>query len=124
MLIVLFFRVNISSFIVSVVLFSGISILLNPLLLMVGDSVLSSGDLTALWTSFYNTSLGQLSQFYHSLTMGGFVVGLVLAIPILFLTRFIVVQYREKIMAWINKLKIIQALKGSSLFQFYQSIGS
>ncbi|TDF38315.1 TIGR03546 family protein [Alteromonadaceae bacterium M269] len=124
LLIVLFFRVNIASFIVSVAVFGAISILLNPVLLLVGDNLLSSESLIALWTGFYNTSIGHLSQFYHSSTMGGLAIGLLLAVPLLFFSRFIVVQYREKIMTWVNKLKIVEVIKSSRFFQIYESIGS
>jgi uncharacterized protein (TIGR03546 family) len=124
LLLVLFFRVNIASFIVSTCLFSAISLLLNPLILMVGDSLLTSEGLTPLWVTLYNTSIGQLSQFYHSQTMGGLGLGLLLSIPILLGSRVAVIQYREKLMAWINKLKIVEALKGSNLYQLYQNMGS
>jgi uncharacterized protein (TIGR03546 family) len=124
LLIVLFFRVNIASFIVSVIMFSALSFILNPLILMTGDSLLTAEGLMPLWIAFYNTSIGQLSQFYHSLTLGGFVVSILLAIPVLLTSRVIVVQYREKIMAWVNKLKVVEMLKSSSIYQLYQSMGS
>jgi uncharacterized protein (TIGR03546 family) len=124
LLLVLFFRVNIASFIVSVVMFSALSLILNPLILMAGDSLLVAERLMPIWTWLYNTPLGQLSQFYHSLTMGGLTIGLLLAIPILLISRLVVIQYREKIMAWVNKLKVVQVLKSSSLFQLYQSMES
>lgn len=124
LLIVLFFRVNVASFIVSVIVFGALSFAINPLILMAGDSLLTAEGLTPIWTGLYNTSVGQLSQFYHSQTLGGFVVGLLLALPVLLVSRIIVIQYREKVMAWINKLKIVQMLKSTRLFQLYQSMGS
>ncbi|WP_416307943.1 DUF2062 domain-containing protein [Neptunicella sp. SCSIO 80796] len=121
--VVLFLRINLASFLASIVFFSGIAWLFDPLMASVGENVLTASSWQDSWTTLFNSSLGQLSQFNHTLTMGGFLVSLLLAPIVLILSRFIVLQYRQRIMTWVNKLKIMQAFKASKLYQLYLNIG-
>lgn len=120
--IVLFFRVNLTTFLVSFTLFSGIAYILDPGMLSLGESLLTNPDLQSTWTVLYNTSIGQLSQFFHTLTLGSLVLSIILAPLVLVASKVLIVQYRQRIMAWVNKLKIVQFLKSSRLFQLYQDI--
>ncbi|WP_166422102.1 DUF2062 domain-containing protein [Paraglaciecola sp. 20A4] len=121
--IVLFLRVNLSTFLLAYALFSGFTLLLNPMMADIGESLLTSTDLTGLWTSLYNSTFGQLTQFYHTLTLGSLLFSLILAPFILVISKILVVQYRVRFMQWINKLKIVQFLKGSRIYQIYQTLG-
>ncbi|WP_158768531.1 DUF2062 domain-containing protein [Paraglaciecola sp. L1A13] len=121
--IVLFLRVNLSTFLLAYALFSGFTLLLNPMMADIGESLLTSPGLTGLWTSLYNSTFGQLTQFYHTLTLGSLLFSLILAPFILILSKVLVVQYRVRFMQWINKLKIVQFLKGSRIYQIYQTLG-
>jgi uncharacterized protein (TIGR03546 family) len=76
--IVLFFRVNISAFIVSWTAFALISIPLGTVFSEFGASILNAPAMQASWTAFYNTYLGQLTQFYHTLTIGSLIISLIL----------------------------------------------
>jgi len=120
---VLFFRINLSTFILSWGVFSAISYLLSATMVGIGESLLSNPNLVATWTLLYNTSIGQLTQFYHTLTLGSLVLSLILSPFILVVSKILIVQYRERLMVWVNKLKIIQFIKGSTLYQLYQALG-
>lgn len=121
--IVLFLRVNLTTFILAYGLFSGLTYVLNPLMADIGESLLTKPGLSSSWTALYNTSLGQLSQFYHTLTLGSLVLSLLLAPVILVLSKWLIVQYRVRFMLWVNKLKLVQFVKGSRLYQLYQALG-
>jgi uncharacterized protein (TIGR03546 family) len=120
---VLFFRINLSTFILSWGLFSAISYPLSATMVGIGESLLSNASLLDTWTTLYNTSIGQLTQFYHTLTMGSLVLSLMLSPFILVISKILIVQYRQRLMVWVNKLKIIQFIKGSTLYQLYQALG-
>lgn len=122
--VVLFMRVNLSTFLVSLTLFSGLAYLFDPMMINIGESLLTNPDLQASWTSLYNTNLGQLSQFFHTLTLGSLVISLIFAPVLLLLSKFLIVQYRERFMVWANKLKLVQFLKGSRVFQLYMDMRS
>ena len=121
--IVLFFRVNLSTFLISLTLFSSIAYFLDPAMITAGETLLSNPDLQHLWTGLYNTGVGQLSQFFHTLTLGSLVVSVLLAPAVLIISKILIVQYRKTLMVYIEKLKIIQFLKGSKLYQVYKSLG-
>ena len=88
-----------------------------------GESLLVSTDLNAMWTGLYNSTFGQLTQFYHTLTLGSLLFSLMLAPFILVISKILVVQYRVRFMQWVNKLKLVQFLKGSRIYQIYQTLG-
>lgn len=122
--IVLFLRVNLSTFLLAWGLFSILAFALDPLMIAIGDGLLSDPTLTATWTAFYATSIGRLSQFYHSLTLGSLVLSLALFVPVLLIARVLVMQYRQRFLAWVEKWHVIQVIKSSRLYQVYQSLGS
>nr|WP_241264239.1 TIGR03546 family protein [Bowmanella dokdonensis] len=120
----LFFRINIASFLVAFGFFSGLAYLLDPVMISLGESVLTAGSLQDLWTAWYNSSVGRLSQFNHTLTMGSLVLSLLASPLVLLASRYLVLQYRQRLMVWVSKLKLVQALKASRLYQIYESLGN
>lgn len=121
---VLFLRVNLSIFILSWLFFSGLSFPLSSVMADIGESLLLNNEgLNGTWTYLYSTYIGQLSQFYHTLTLGSLVLGLLLSPPILVLSKVLIVQYRERLMGWVNKLKIVKFIKGSNIYRLYQALG-
>lgn len=118
--IVLFFRVNLSTFLLSWATFSLIAYMLDPLMVSFGETILTTPSLESTWSALYATGVGQLSQFYHTLTMGSLVTGFVLFPVVLILSKFLIIKYRERFMAWIEKFRIVELVKGSRVFQLYQ----
>ena len=119
LLIVLLFRVHLGSFILAALGFSLIGLAAEPALEAFGLSLLQSDTYQSIWTSLYNTQMGRLSLFNYSTTMGGLFIALVSFIPVWLISLFIIKQYRQHIMAWITKNKLIQILKGSTIIQLY-----
>ena len=117
--VLLFFRINIGSFLASFILFSGLAWLADPWIDQLGAAVLTAGGLQEFWTVLFNSGLGRLSQFNHTLTMGGLLAGLLLAPFMLFGTRYLVIQYRVRIMTWVNRLHLVKILKSSRLMRLY-----
>ncbi|MGO4891110.1 TIGR03546 family protein [Flavobacterium sp. W21_SRS_FM6] len=120
---VLFFRVNLSSFLVAWALFSIFTLPLDAFMSSIGESLLTAESLTPMWTAFYSNTVGQLTQFYHTLTLGSLIVALLLSPFILLISQFLVVKYREKVMVWVNKIKLVQFIKGSNFYRLYQGLG-
>jgi len=121
--VVLFFRINISSFMVAWALFALIAVPLAVPMATLGESLLSQDSLQGLWRAMYSTPFGHLTQFYHTLTLGSLMVGLAFSPILLFLSKYLVLQYREKVMSWVNKLKLVQFLKGSRFYRLYAAMG-
>ena len=120
--IVLSFRINISSFLVSWVVFSGLAYILDPLMISVGESILTAESFHSVGSALYASSIGRLSQFNHTLTLGSLMISLVAAPLVLFASRYMVLQYRQRIMQWAQKLKVLQVFKASRLYRLYAQL--
>ena len=122
LLLTLILRVNLATFLLGWAGFSGIAYLLDPLFHILGLHILTNNALQGLWTSLYNSTLWRLSNFNNSILMGSLVISLVLFVPLYFLSKLVVDKYREHILSWVMKSRIVQALKASKLYSVYQSI--
>lgn len=121
---VLFFRVNLSAFLIAWSAFAVLAIPLSGLLSTFGEYMLLNENMYPLWQTFYSTYLGQLTQFYHTLTFGGLVLGIILFPAILFISKKLVEQYRQRFMQWVNQWRIVQFIKGTNFYQLYQQLGA
>jgi len=124
LLLVLVLRVNLSLFLVSLALFSGIAWLLDPLAHSLGQTLLQAGALEGLWTAMYNTDFWRLLGFNNTVLLGQVVVALVLAAPVYFGVTFIVRNYREHLRERIHKSRLMLALKGNKWGRRFYSIYS
>jgi uncharacterized protein (TIGR03546 family) len=122
LLLVLILRVNLSFFLLGWVLFSGIGYLLDPLFHRIGLAILSAESLEPFWTILYNITIFRLSNFNNSIVMGSLLFCLILFLPIYFISNSIITKYRDHILSWIRKTRVMQALKASKLFQAYETV--
>ncbi|WP_258241093.1 TIGR03546 family protein [Pseudidiomarina homiensis] len=122
LLVALLFRVNLSGFILSFVLCSGLAYLLDPVFHKIGFAILAAESWQPVWQSMYDSAFWRVVQFHHTITLGSLVLSFAFA-PILALVSFwIVSQYRQRIQAWFNKLKIVQALKANRFYTIYANL--
>jgi uncharacterized protein (TIGR03546 family) len=117
--IVLFLRVNIGGFIVAWGFFKGLSYLLSPLIVNVGESLLTAESLQPMFDAFYQFSLFKLAHLHHTYTLGALVIGCLLAIPLYFISNFLIEKYRLHIKAFFEKFRIVKALKASKFYRLY-----
>lgn len=123
-LVVLLIRVHLGSFILAFGLFKGISLLLAPIMIGVGESLLTTQSLQGVFTQLYQTGWFKLAQWHHTYTFGAFVCGLVLAFPTYFLAKWLIEKYREHIKRYFESLPLIKLLKSSRIFQIYQGFST
>ena len=122
--VVLFFRVNVTSFLVSWAAFSVLFIPLSMILSGLGESLLLNAQLQSVWTALYNSYAGQLSQFYHTLTLGSILVSLTLFPFVLLGSKKLIEVYRQRFMQWVNQWRIVEFIKGTNFYQLYQALGA
>ncbi|QOL27043.1 TIGR03546 family protein [Thalassotalea sp. LPB0316] len=120
--IALFIRVHLSSFILSATFFSGISYLFSFALVGLGESLLTAPALAGLFTSLYQFDWFKLAHLHHTYTLGAFVFGLVMLLPIYFLSMRLVEKYRESFMATLERYRVVKALKASKFYRIYTSL--
>ena len=122
-LVILVLNVNLSSALVALTVFGLVAFLADPLFHWFGFQVLVNIDsLQSLWTSLYNAPIAPLTRFNNTVVMGSFLCALLLFIPIYFGMKKFVVAYRSTVGARMEKLKVYQVIKRSSLVQWYEKL--
>ncbi len=122
LLLVLFIRVNLSFFILSFVVFSGLAYLLDPLSNQLGAAVLHSEGLQTLWTGFYQSSFWRFMGYNNTLIMGSVCLSLIMAVPVYLAVIWAITQYRDKLRAKVAQSRLALLVKSTSLFKLYDAL--
>ena len=122
LLLVLVLRVNFAAFGLGWGFFSAAAFALDPLFHHIGMAVLTAPALTALWTGLYNTVWFRLDRLNNTIAMGSLLFSLALFIPGLILFNWVIRRYREHILAWVRKTRLMQAFKATQFYEIYQSV--
>lgn len=118
-LVVCLFTINLSTFILVWGLTEGLMLLLaSPL----EQLTWRYGQQDGLLNLLANTETLQLLHLHHTLTLGAFVLGALLLLPVAWLSKTLVLQYRSKVMNSIEKWKLTQMLKASKLYALYEKL--
>lgn len=115
-------RVNLSAFFLGTAFFSGAAYLLDPLFHRLGLALLTLPALNDLWTAMYNSTFWRLQKFNNSVVMGSFVSSLILFVPLVLLSNYLIRTYRDHVLSWVRKLKITQIIKSSSFYETYEKV--
>jgi len=124
LLLVLILKVNLSTFILGTLVFSGLAYLLDPIVHWIGLRLLTARSLEGLWTILYNSTFWRLEKFNNSIVMGSLVISVLLFLPLYFLTHYFIKRYRESLLLWVRKTRLMQILKANKFFKIYQSISA
>lgn len=115
----IFFKVNIASWLFAFLTLSGVGILCSGLFHSIGVSLLEQESLNGFWTSCYHSSFLSLTMFYNSVALGGMICSAVLLLPLLLCTLWFVGFYRKRLEPKIINSKIARAIKASKLYKYY-----
>jgi len=119
--VVLFFRVNLTLFLVSWPIFTLLGVVLSPLSESLGLMLLQAEPLIPVWESFYNTLFGRWSNFYYAGVLGSLIIALAAGLILYPVSQKLIVAYRHQWLDKLEKFKIVKLLKTSRLWQMYQS---
>ena len=122
LLLVLIIKVNLGAFIFGILFFSGFAWLFDPYLSHLGAVILTQTDWQPFWQQLYNHDFWRISRFNHTLVMGGLVAAFIAFLPVFFISKMLTVQYRDKLIVWVNKLRIVQWTKASKFYRIYQAL--
>jgi uncharacterized protein (TIGR03546 family) len=112
-LLIMFFNVNNGAALVSAALFAAVAALLDPLAHRIGYALLVGNDaLTPLWTALSNLPLVPFTRFNNTVVLGSTVLALVLGLPVLFGSRWLLLYYRAHWRERVSKLGVMK------MFQF------
>lgn len=85
----------------------------------VGLALLKAPALEGLWTALYDMPIVPLTRFNNTVVLGNLVFGLVLAVPLYFACLRFVAWYAANLAEKVERLKLVQALKGMRWYQMY-----
>jgi len=122
LLLVLVLRVNLSAFLLGLAFFSGIAYLLDPLFHRIGLAVLTADALHGIWTPLYNSTLWRIERFNNTIVMGSLLSSLILFVPVFILSNLLIRRYRQHVLEWVRKTRLVRALQATNLYQTYHSI--
>ena len=86
----------------------------------IGLALLKAPALRGLWTSLYDLPIVPLTRFNNTVVLGNLALGLVLYVPLYYGFLRFVAWYNAKWAARVERLRLVQALKGMGWFQMYQ----
>jgi len=124
LLLVFILRVNFAAFFLGLALFTGIAYVLDPLFHQLGLAVLTASSLEIFWTSLYQLVWWRLEHFNNSIVMGSLVFSVGVFVPVLLLSNMLIRRYRQHVLAWVQKTKIMQMFKASKLYQTYATLSA
>ncbi|MBK7260146.1 MAG: TIGR03546 family protein [Ignavibacteriae bacterium] len=121
--VILILDVNLSAALVALTVFSLFAFLLDPAFHWVGYQILTNIDaLTSFWTTLYNAPVAPLTRFNNTVVMGSFISALILFLPVYYGMKKFVVAYRARVGSKVEKWKIYQVIKRSTLVQWYEKL--
>jgi len=124
LLLVLLLRVNLSAYLLGTALFAGVAYLLDPLFSLIGLALLTAAPLESLWTVMYNSTIWRIQKFNNTVVMGGFAFAVMFFVPLFLLSNSLIRQYREHLLSWVRKTRLMQIIMASKFYGIYEKVSS
>ena len=118
----LLLRVNLSTFSVVWIVLSAIAYALDPLFHKIGLAVLTAEGLKSMWTGLYNIVWFRPARLNNTVVMGSLLVSLAAFIPVFIIIKSMVLKYREHLLAWVNRTRVMKLFKATKLYEVYQAV--
>ena len=115
-------RINFGAFLLGTLFFSGLAYLLDPAAISLGESLLSNTSYQTFWVDLYQSDFWRATRFNNTLVLGSLVIAIIAFIPVWLVSLWLISMYRHKLMAWVDKLKIMKVLKASKFYKVYQAL--
>ena len=110
-IIAFFLKHNISALLLSLGGFRLFISFFDPLLDRIGGTLLEYPTLQDIFTNLYNTPYLSYSNFNNTIVTGGFILGIILWVPIFLLFIVVIKIYRKKIAPRIAESKFVKILR-------------
>ena len=108
-------RINIASFLLAWVFFSGIAYLLDPTFHSFGLSILQHEVMQNTWTTMYNSTFWRVAHFNNTIVMGSLVISLLAFVPLVLIMNVLIKRYRTHVVTYLKNSKIATFLQTSKL---------
>lgn len=114
-------RCSISGVLLGWALFIPVGFLLDPQFNAIGEWLLIDNvSMASMWEGLYNTPVIALTNFNNTVVLGSFIGWLVLALPVFFIARIGVIQYRKHLYERLAGTKLFKTIKASKVYKYYR----
>ena len=118
-LVLFFFRIQIGAALLAAFFFKFVAFLLDPAFDAVGSKVLDIESLQTFYTTLYNMPIIPFTRFNNTIVMGSAVITFALSPLVFILSRFLIVKYRQTILARFKESKAWKAVEATKFYQWY-----
>ena len=118
-LVLFFFRIQIGAALLAAFFFKFVAFLLDPAFDAVGSKVLDIESLQAFYTTLYNMPIIPFTRFNNTIVMGSAVITFALSPLVFILSRFLIVKYRQTVLARFKESKAWKAVEATKFYQWY-----
>lgn len=114
-------NVSFPGFLLGWALFVPLGFALDPLFDAIGRRLLiETPALGPLWTTWNNTPIVPLTNFNNTVVLGSVLAWAASLVPLYLLLRWLVTQYRTRIFARLQQVRLFQVVTASKLYTFYR----
>jgi uncharacterized protein (TIGR03546 family) len=118
-LVLFFFRIQIGAALLAAFFFKFVAFLLDPAFDAVGSKVLDIESLQAFYTTLYNMPIIPFTRFNNTIVMGSAVITFALSPLVFILSRYLIVKYRQTVLARFKESKAWKAVEATKFYQWY-----
>lgn len=115
-------RINFGAFLLATLFFSGVAYVIDPAAIALGESILTQSATQDFLTGLYQSDFWRATKFNNTLVIGSLMIALVVFMPLFFISRWLISAYRDRLMVWVDKLKVVKLLKASKFYKVYQAL--
>ena len=120
--IVLFFRVNLSAFILGTLVFKSLSFVFNGIFHQIGLALLTADFYKNIGTYLYNITFWKFDRINNTIVVGSIMVSIIGFLPMLLFLNVLIKKYRKHILGYVRKTKIARAMMSSDIYHYYKKI--
>lgn len=114
-------NVSFPGFMLGWALFIPLGFALDPVFHAIGRHLLlETPALDANWTVWFNTPVLPLTNFNNTIVLGSVVVWAAAFVPLFILLRWLIAQYRQRVYARLQRLRLFQVITASKLYSVYK----
>lgn len=116
-----FFRIQLGAAFLSAFFFKFIAFILDPIADSLGQALLENETLRPAFISLYNMPIIPMTRFNNSIIMGSGLIGFILAIPMFFVFKKLIIKYRFALETYVRDTKWWKAMKATAFFKWYDT---
>ncbi len=114
-------NVSFPGFMLGWALFIPLGFALDPVFHAIGRHLLlETPALDATWTVWFNTPVLPLTNFNNTVVLGSVVVWAAAFVPLFILLRWLIAQYRQRVYARLQRLRLFQVITASKAYTVYK----